>query len=281
MTALAEAYFHFRPFGLNATRMEELGNRISVEAASIAQASFDLKIEVAVELEQGSLKGWARAQAVGVSLFLFVGTYGDLKSGLRELIIDGRAFTTYVLDKIEQLTEVPKESIFRTERRTETPGRIDRALRRLEQLQANVHDLSPNQLEEEMKEVTILLRRAVEDLSQEDKRRIGEIAAEEYRRLPARLDLITLPSLPKHPPIPASTNVIAALPPEIERAERRSTVVPDRELKFRPPEPARYRYKNKFAASEIVPKGQLLVEPQQPLWESVPPEVDDDEAPRP
>jgi hypothetical protein len=264
MTTVAEAYFNFRPFEIVPDNLEKLGNEISKHAARHANVAFSGDAIVEVRFELGSLRGWITVKRAGIGVFAIVVGYGELKAGLKEIISDAQWFGDVVIEEVKQRTEVPPAAIFRTERRTETPGRIYRAFVRLEQLEQNAPSMSPSEIEAERKAISALLRLALEDLSAEEAQQVRKAALQRYERLPRAADLIS--GSGSHRPTTPKPKMPLGLPPP-GRSGTRVTDLPanERRLTFRPPEPTRYIFLNQFQADGIAPKGKLLLEGQQTL----------------
>jgi hypothetical protein len=178
-----------KPFEVS-EELESLGREVSSIAGSAASRLFDPTCEIEVRLESGSLKG--RVAVIGMLLggvYHGVAVYKDFKTGLTEIVADGREFGDRVIEAVIKQHEVPPKSIYRTERRTETPGKILRVLQRREWLATHRALLSDAEINREISDIEALTARVMQDDFTDDERSLvldvfkeASVAAQEVSR---------------------------------------------------------------------------------------------------
>lgn len=216
MAKLAEAYFHLRPFEIREPNLERLGMRASELALTAAISIYPDDTELIVRLSAGSLKGWTTIVVAGIfTTCSAIANYKDFKEGLSEIIADGRKFSGAFIEKFASETTKSPRQVFRTERRTKTPGKLMRATKRLEWLENNQKYLSKDDVKRERAAITEILHEAMEDLSEKDRLIVREMLNPDQsdpqsiemprvairREIFAQLPLLPLDiSEPTHPP---------------------------------------------------------------------------------
>ena len=157
MTRLAEAYFHFKRFEVSDERLEQLGREASATAAFAATGLFSPDSEIEVVLEEGSLRGWCKVIGIG----LLVGTYHvavdykSLKENLPLIVHDARAYGETFFETFLPAIHIPSQQVYRTERRTKTPGKLLRVLERHEWLIAHRSQLSAEVFKRETEAIEV------------------------------------------------------------------------------------------------------------------------------
>jgi hypothetical protein len=164
VTRIAEAYFHLKPFEVSDELLQSLGGDLSAIAANAALGLFDATSEIEIRLERGSLKGWASvignlAIAAGLA-YHGVAEYRDFKEGAREIVADAQRYGGRVIEGMLGEKKVPPKSVYRTERRTKTPGKLLRLL----WLDSHRALLSHADIERESRAIEALTARVLEDL---------------------------------------------------------------------------------------------------------------------
>lgn len=186
MPDLAQAYLHLKPFEVNENYLE-LGHLADQVAYHIAKQVYAFDVEVSVNLEPGSLRAWITAISAGSVLAVYgaIADYKGFKESVAELYMDAREFGHLFISEFSGQLGVKKDQIFRAERRTKTPGKIIRALHRLEQLEKEVQDLSPKQVQEQIKLIREQLDDGLSDLSTKDEMIARKVIRHEHEnRLP-------------------------------------------------------------------------------------------------
>lgn len=264
MTKVAQAYTHLAPFDLGDIDLRTLGDVLSKNYALLAEKTFPFQVALSVSFEEGSLISRTTARAIGTSLLTSVILYGDLKSGLQEVIGDARSFSAAVIDLTLKAVDAPSRSVFHTERRTETPGRLYRALNDLEDLNRSAPSLSAEEIRHRLAQISKALQVAVADLPPEDAAIIKHTIQTDYQSVLSVADSISLLQVSRLPSTASYGEADPILKAEASRVSRR-LARSETTLTFRPPQPTRRRYSNEFVASGSVPSGRVILEDQQPL----------------
>lgn len=265
MTKIAVAYVHLAPYSISISDTERLGNVVSEHALSVAKKRFEIPIEISVRLEQGSLKGWITASCVVAgALYHGVATYPEFKDGLRAVVEDGRHFSAHLIRLVTDVADPDPASVFRTERRAETPGRMLRLLSRLEHLGAEYQTLPQAEVAAALKEISNLANKIGRDLMPEDAAMFRGLVASKYQEIEHQSGLIGLLDPGNAPPLDLPLPIKTALPVQERRQGPR--LLGERHLTLRPPEPPTVHYLNRFSvSSEHAPQGSIVVEPQMRL----------------
>lgn len=189
MTSLAQAYIHLKPYSAKPSQIKALGSYAKRTAAKSAREIYGGGVTILVEIEEGSLR--TRVTVIAVALNILQGghlaysTIADLKGfqeGVSELCDQAREFGVDVCEPFVRKAGVPKEDVYRFERRLKTPGKLYRFSKHLEKLQRSVDELSPKTLKEELARLRAELDVIEGDLSVEDRRALERVIRN--RRLP-------------------------------------------------------------------------------------------------
>lgn len=144
-------------------------------------------IKFSIEFDEGSLitrvKLWG---SVLFTLYIGVGQYGSFRSGVREAVKDIRNFSTTLTEQLEQNPNINSPHILRIEKRTGISGIIKKIYNRIEYIQQNANNLSPNQVNEELNDIKQEISNILEILDfQEQQQFLNEIPDEISGNLPA------------------------------------------------------------------------------------------------
>jgi hypothetical protein len=209
MTEIAQAYFHFQPLVVERADLARYGRVAEEIARIVGERRLPFHTELTVVLERGSLRGWITA-AIFSGLFAAyhgIADYKGFKEGLGEMVSDAQSFSGAFNKKFIS-DNVAFESVFRTERRTKTPGKILRALNVLEHINSNRENVTQEELKNQISYVTRLLADAEVYLNTEDSMLLNSIVRKEkypeapYELLPRsviRPDLVASLSLFERP----------------------------------------------------------------------------------
>ncbi|MFT4096122.1 MAG: hypothetical protein QM651_03305 [Rhodoblastus sp.] len=153
--------------------MAELGEEALSIAIRSAEESFKGEIELLVQLEEGSVTARVTA-AIGIALAVYGGiaNYKSFKESVAEIASDAKAFNEYVKTTFLAKAQVREKSIYRVERRSKTPGRILKALKRYEWLEEHKKELSRSDQDRVRAVIERQLQLALEDLSKEDQEQL-------------------------------------------------------------------------------------------------------------
>ncbi|WGS18953.1 MULTISPECIES: hypothetical protein [unclassified Bradyrhizobium] len=170
MTQLAQAYIHLKPYSASHKQIRSLGRYAKRVAIRAAADIYGGEVEIEVQIEEGSLI--TRVTVAG-SIFLgvygFVANYKGFKEGVVEMCNDAREFAVDVCKPFIKKAGVPKEDVYRFERRLKVPGKLYRLDKRLEQLEKSVGELSPHDMQRELGRLRSELESITEHLSPEER----------------------------------------------------------------------------------------------------------------
>ncbi|MCX6120296.1 MAG: hypothetical protein NTX44_01600 [Ignavibacteriales bacterium] len=159
-TILSVGYVHLNPFTATESQLKELSS-IRERVIPVISDIYKMKVQIISDYEEGSLKSWLW---IAGTLYIGIGNYGEFRSGVEYLAKDAKM----VAEKLNELVIhdfKPNESqIFRVERRTAVPGILKVVIHKVDSLAANINDMSPHQVKEQLLDIDHTLQRAV-DLS--------------------------------------------------------------------------------------------------------------------
>jgi len=194
VTTIAQAYLHARKSGTDA-ELAEWGRQAEVLALEIASSVFPMAVELEISFEVGSLISRAVVKNIGATLLATYGmlaTYPEFKEGLLEVIADARAFSESFNDKFMYEAGIGSKDIVARQRRIETPGRIYRALERLEKLEQSSSANRDSRYIQEQHHAVNQLHEGLSDLANSDRQQAVQLIVEHHKpRLPE-------PLLPQH-----------------------------------------------------------------------------------
>lgn len=146
---IAETYIHIQdvPRGLSKNKAREY---LELHVHAWAEDCFKNSVVVKIRTEEGSLKVWVLVG--GLAIFEFVANYGSFRTGIDHLVSDARVFSELVIDRFAADKHIPEDVLYRTERRLGVPGKIQRFLKSLDNLN------SPNMTRQQRDEETERLR---------------------------------------------------------------------------------------------------------------------------
>jgi hypothetical protein len=167
MTIIAEAYIRLRPFYISAEKLEQLGKATDEFARTAALRIYDQPVEIQVGLIEGTLRGKITVTGVLTALTLYSSYSGFLDSTER-LCKQANLFGDYVCSAFVKESGATPQLVARVEKRTKTPGKLLRALRRIERLDKAAATMSREALESELHGARLQLSSAIHDLSDEE-----------------------------------------------------------------------------------------------------------------
>jgi hypothetical protein len=190
VTTIAQAYLHASNSGTDA-ELAEWGRRAEALAYEIASSVFPTQVEIEITFQVGSLISRAVVKKIGAGLLAAYGSvaiYPDFKEGLLEAIADARAFSGAFNERFMTESGIQINDIVARQRRTETPGRISRALDRLENLEQNSSGRRGSGYYQELSDAVSQLQWGLSDLEPSDRQRAVQLIVEYHKpRLPEPL----------------------------------------------------------------------------------------------
>lgn len=190
MTTIAQAYLHTNISGTDA-ELAEWGRRAEALAYEIASSVFPMEVEVEIVFQVGSLISRALVKKIGAGLLAAYGgiaIYPDFKNGLLEAITDARTFSGAFNERFMSEANIKSKDIVARQRRIETPGRINRALDRLENLEQNTAANRGSRYHQELQDAVTQLQWGLSDLEFSDRQQAVQLIVEYHEpRLPEPL----------------------------------------------------------------------------------------------
>jgi hypothetical protein len=165
MAKLAQAYVHLRPFELTQAGLNEIGHATERIATEVAQRVYKVEITIDVDLEAGSFKGRVTAIGLLFGVYGVVADYKGFKESIGEMCKDAREFAYDVCGEVLKLTGASEKQVVKVEKRTMTPGRLSRVIKRLEWLDEAGGTISESQKHQEMQKIVRELELIKRDLS--------------------------------------------------------------------------------------------------------------------
>lgn len=143
-------------------------------------------VKISIEFEEGSLitrvKIWG---TVLFSVYIGIGQYGSFRSGLRDGIKDIRYFSEILAERLEQNPNIDSQNIIRTQKRTGLSGKLKKLLNKIESIQQNSNNLTPNQVNDELNQIKQEISNILEILDYDEQQQfLGDIPNEISENLP-------------------------------------------------------------------------------------------------
>jgi hypothetical protein len=176
VTQLAQAYIHLKPYSASDKHVRSLGRYAKRLAVKTAADIYGGDVEIEVQIEEGSLI--TRVTVIGSILlgsYGFVANYKGFKEGVVEMCSDAQEFAVDVCKPFIKKAGVPKEDVYRFERRLKTPGKLYRLSKRLEKLEHSVEALSPRDVRQELGNLRLELASIEEQLTPEERQALEPI----------------------------------------------------------------------------------------------------------
>ncbi|MDH7943469.1 hypothetical protein QGM61_06520 [Pseudohongiella sp. SYSU M77423] len=137
---IAETYIHIKDVPSDLSK-EKVQQYLKQHAWIWAKKNFKHPVIVKVRVEEGSLKVWVFVG--GLSLINFVSDYGSFRSGIDQMVSDAKAFSSFVIEHFSHDEDIPDQAVIRAEKRLGVPGKIQRFLKSLENIDSQ--DLTHNE----------------------------------------------------------------------------------------------------------------------------------------
>lgn len=133
---------------------KELIKRAYLEYVRTNYSEFFKDIEinaVTIEFDKGSLK--AKIVLWALAINTFVANYGSFRSGIKDLISDSQTLSAWITERFKHDPHIADQDIIRSERRLGVPGKLNDLYKRVDSIQRNAANLSPNQVRQRLDEV--------------------------------------------------------------------------------------------------------------------------------
>lgn len=121
---------------------------VSSQSRAFLKNVSEENLIISIEYDKGSLK--TRIIAWGTAIYLGVANYGAFRSGIREMVNDSKDFSEFIYHAITNDPQIQQNDIIRVQKRTGIPGRLDEILTRIDSLERNFNNLTPNQVQQEL-----------------------------------------------------------------------------------------------------------------------------------
>ena len=173
MVQLAQTYIHLKPYKVGRKRLNSLGRRAEKIAIKAALDIYGGGVTVDVRLEEGSLKTWVSVAGV-LTVYGAIADYKGFKESIQEMCKDAREYSVDVCGAFTEAAKVNKGQVYRVERRLKTPGKINRALKKIEQLDKAAESMGIDKLQAQLKDVQDELQEISTELSEEDRKKMRQ-----------------------------------------------------------------------------------------------------------
>lgn len=181
MSRIAETYIHLR-VQASYEEMSVVKRYFEVNGALLSKEIFGGRLEIEVKLEEASLKVWVTIAGL---VYGIIAGYGSFRTGIDYTIKDSRAFSERLSSSFVKDALIPKEKVYRIERRLGVPGKISRLLDRLKRLETRSKNTAINkEIEYIQKEIINILKRL--DNEQDRKLFIKNLPDYAKERLPSK-----------------------------------------------------------------------------------------------
>ena len=173
MVQLAQTYIHLKPYRVSRKRLNSLGRRAQKIAVKTAREVYGGGVTVDVRLEEGSLRTWVSVAGV-LAVYGAIADYKGFKESIQEMCKDAREYSVDVCGAFTEAAKVNKGQIYRVERRLKTPGKINRVLKKIEQLDKAAETMGIDKLQDQLKDVLDELQAIQSELSEEDRKKMRQ-----------------------------------------------------------------------------------------------------------
>jgi len=184
MAQLAEAYIRLKPFYVSAEQLERLGKATDELARTAALRIYEQPVEIEVDLIEGTL--WGTIKVTGAIIFTVYTGYSSIDGAIattERLCNEANIFGDYVCSAFIKESGASPHQVARVERRLKTPGKLRRALLRIERLDKTASQLSKEELQRRLHSARLELTAAAKDLDAHEMKML-ESALQSLEHLP-------------------------------------------------------------------------------------------------
>ncbi len=184
MTTIAQAYLHTTA-NFTEAEIDDWGRAAEELAYEIARSVFPVDVELEVVFQTGSLITRVIVIAWGgfITAYGAIATYPDFKQGLGVAIEDAQKFAGEFNSRFMSEAGIKANEIIARQRRTETPGRINRALDRLTRLEQDTAVNLRTGYHQEFHDAVSQLHRGLSDLEPADRQQATELIVQHHAPL--------------------------------------------------------------------------------------------------
>lgn len=108
---------------------------------------------ITIEFDKGSTKAKVKLFGTIAGVYMFIANYGSFRAGVREIIKDVKWVSEVTVNKIQDAPQIDNHHIIRFERRLGIPGRLNDIYKKVDSLEKNVANESPNQIQSKAIEI--------------------------------------------------------------------------------------------------------------------------------
>lgn len=171
MVQLAQTYIHLKPYRVSRKRLNSLGKRAEKIAVKAALDVYGGGVTVDVRLEEGSLRTWVSVAGVlTLSAYGVIADYKGFKESIQEMCKDAREYGLDVCGAFTEAAKANKGQVYRVERRLKTPGKLNRVLKKIEQLDKAAESMGTDKLQAQLKDVQDELQTISSELTEEERK---------------------------------------------------------------------------------------------------------------
>ncbi len=183
MALFGEAYFHLKRIKLDEEQIEQVGSDVSYIAYTIALKKFPSDCLIEVRISDGSVKGWVSI-AGALAILGGVSDYKGAKEGISEMVKDAKWVAGVINEQVSKIQIVQGATVYRTERRTKTPGRIKRLIEKREWLERNRASMSGPMIDQVQFDLEKLLQQILMEIDPDDRLVLRRILGQEHPAIP-------------------------------------------------------------------------------------------------
>lgn len=183
LAQVAEAYIHLKRIDIPRIQLQRLGDETSVLAAHAAAKLFPLDSIIDVRLEEGSVRSWVSVLSA-LTIYSAIADYKGFKDSVAEMVRDAKQFGTVINEAIINNKAVSGSIVYRTERRTKTPGKIKRIIQKREWLDEHKDQLSIADINQQNYEIERLLQSVLADVEPSERVRLRKLLGEDAPYVP-------------------------------------------------------------------------------------------------
>jgi hypothetical protein len=242
MAQLAEAYIHLQPFYVSAERLEQLGRATDKLAREAAARVYDWPVEIEVELIEGTL--WGKIKVTGAIMLTGFTAYAGIDGAINttdKLCKSANLFGDYVCSSFIKEAGAEKKQVARAEKRLKTPGKLRRALYRIQRLDETADRIRQSDVQRELHRARLELEAVMKDLDANEQEKLLESL--KFKKLPP------VDEWPRTSEIPR----IARKPDDVQLTFQQDNGLIEDRSRMVPEKRKRLSYHSKFLVS---PKGR-------------------------